>query len=241
MRDDGSGESAPPLLKGAPRAWASLGLLAAALVMSVPVYGGWFSGGVADVYRFSLPMLWGGLALATTRSARLAPFRALLLSLFGVSLGFALAHIIGSRPLNILGLSPTTPRGAAVAKITSEVMPVCAAIFFAAFLGRLSLESLGLRGGRVWVSLGLGLLATAPLLALFAVDPSGSSKAVLGLPAQTLRSWLPWIVAFSIANGFMEELWFRGVWFAAFKPVLGPSSAMHVTSVAFCVMHVIVY
>jgi len=61
------------------------------------------------------------------------------------------------------------------------------------------------------------------------------------LPMPTLRSWFPWIVAFSIANGFMEELWCRGLWLAAFKQALGPSAAMHVTSVAFCEMHVIVY
>jgi len=150
---------------------ASLGLLAAALVACVPVYGHWFSGGVEDVYRFGMPLLWGGLALATTRSARLSPFRTLLLSLFGVSLGFALAHIVGSRPLDMLGLSGATPKGAAVDKIFSEVIPVCAALFLAAFLARLSLAALGLRGGRVWLSLGLGLLATIPLLVYYAVDP----------------------------------------------------------------------
>ena len=56
-----------------------------------------------------------------------------------------------------------------------------------------------------------------------------------------LGSWLPWIVLFSVANGFMEELWFRGLWYGAFKHVLGSSAAIHVTSWAFCLMHVIVY
>ena len=241
MQHYSSGELAPVPLKGARRVWTSLGLLAATLIMTVPVYGAWFSGGIEDGYRFGMPLLLGALALATTRSTRLAPFRPLLLSLFGVSLGFALAHIVGSRPIDWLGLSASTPQGAAIAKITSEVFPVCAGIFLAAYLLQLSLASLGLRGGRVWLSLGLGLLATVPLLVLFAVDPSGSSKAVLALPASTLRSWLPWIVVFSLANGFMEELWFRGLWFVAFTQVLGPSAAMHVTSVAFCAMHVIVY
>jgi membrane protease YdiL (CAAX protease family) len=141
----------------------------------------------------------------------------------------------------MLGLSWATPKGAAVDKIFSEVIPMCAALFLAAFLARLSLEALGLRGGRVWLSLGLGLLASVPLLVYYAVDPSGNSKAVLALPMSTLRSWFPWIAAFSLANGFMEELWFRGLWLAAFKGALGPAAAIHVTSVAFCIMHVIVY
>jgi len=241
MQDHGFEDSAPLPLKGAPRLWASLGLLAVTLAIAVPVYGRWFSGGLETIYKFGLPLLWGGLALATARSPRLATLRVVLLSLLGVSFGFALAYIVGSRPLDLLGLSEASPQGAATAKILSEVIPVCAAILLAAFLARMPLASLGLRGGRAPLSLWLGLLASVPIAALAALDPSGGGKAVLALPVQTVLSWLPWIVAFSIGNGFMEELWFRGAWFAAFRRALGPSGAMHVTSLAFCVSHVIVY
>ena len=64
---------------------------------------------------------------------------------------------------------------------------------------------------------------------------------MLRTPLTVLGSWLPWIVLFSVANGFMEELWFRGLWYDAFKHVLGSSAAIHVTSWAFCLMHVLVY
>ena len=72
-----------------------------------------------------------------------------------------------------------------------------------------------------------------PLLVLLAVDPAGTTKALLAVPAATILSWLPWIVLFSVANGFMEELWFRGSWLGAFSGVIGISAAMHVTSIAF--------
>jgi CAAX protease family protein len=241
MQDSRSIPAAPIQPKGTPRAWASFVLLAIALAMTVPIYSGWLSGDAERAYRFGLPLLWGALALAAARIERVKPFSPLLLSLFGVSLGFALAYMVGSRPVDALGLSWHTPKGAAVAKILSEVIPMCAAIFLAAALARRSLESLGVRAGRVWLSLGLGLLATIPLLALFAFDPSGGRQAVVSTPGVVLRSWLPWIVLFSIANGFMEELWFRGLWYGAFKQVLGAPAAMHVTSLAFCIMHVIVY
>jgi membrane protease YdiL (CAAX protease family) len=39
----------------------------------------------------------------------------------------------------------------------------------------------------------------------------------------------------------MEELWFRGLWLGGFTPVLGRPAAIHVTSLAFALMHVIVY
>jgi membrane protease YdiL (CAAX protease family) len=207
----------------------------------VPVYGRWFSGGLEAAYRFGLPLLWGVLALAAARSPRLAALHMPLWSLLGVSVGFALAHVVGSRPLDLLGLSDATPQGTATAKILSEVIPICAAILLAAFLARMPLASLGLRGGRAGLSLWLGLLASVPIVVLTALDPSGGGKAVLALPVRTVLSWLPWIVVFSIGNGFMEELWFRGSWFAAFRRALGPSGAMHVTSLAFCVSHVIVY
>lgn len=234
-------EPMPGLLRGAPRVWVALALLVAALVMTVPIYGHWLSGGLEPAFRYALPLLWGGLALVVASSKHPKPGPTLLLSLFGVSLGFAIAYVVGSRPIDWLGLSWATPKGAAVAKIFAEVLPVCGAIALAAVLARLRPADLGLRGGRVGVSLGLGLLATIPLLVLFAIDPSGGRDAVVATPTQTLRSWLPWILLFSAANGFMEELWFRGLWLGTFTQVIGSSAALHVTSLAFCMMHVIVY
>jgi len=241
MKDQGSMEQASGLLKGAPRVWASLALLAVALAMTVPIYGGWLSGHAGRDFRFGLSLLWGVLALAAAASARTKRYVPLLLGLFGVSLGFALAYLAAESPLAGLGGRWSTPKGAAYDKILTEVIPVCAAMFLAAWLSRRSLESLGLRGGRVGLSLGLGLLATVPLLALFAFDPSGGRDAVLSTPGSILGSWFPWILLFSIGNGFMEELWFRGLWLGAFKQVLGWPAAIHVTSLAFCLMHVIVY
>jgi membrane protease YdiL (CAAX protease family) len=226
---------------GATRILASLAVLAIGLAMTVPIYGSWFSGDANRTFRVSLALLWGGLALATSKTERARPFNGIFLSLFGVSLGLALAHVVGSRPVRFFGVSVETPKGAAVDKIFAEVIPLCAAVVLAARMARRSLASLGLRGGHPWQSLGLGLLVSVPLLALFAFDPSGGRDGVLSTPAALLRSWLPWIVLFSIANGFSEELWFRGLWLGGFKDALGATAAMHVTSLAFCLMHVVVY
>jgi membrane protease YdiL (CAAX protease family) len=229
------------LLNGAPRVWASLALLAVALAMTVPIYGGWLSGDTQRIFRYGFTVLWGLLALGATRSGRTRPYLPLLLGLFGISLGLALAYLAAHSPLSGLGGAPGTPRGAAAEKIFTEVIPVSAAIFLSAWLSRRNLGSLGLRGGRAWQSLGLGVLTTLPLVALFAIDPSGGRDAVLRTPVAVLASWLPWILLFSTANGFMEELWFRGLWLGGFKPVLGLPAAIHVTSFAFALMHVIVY
>jgi membrane protease YdiL (CAAX protease family) len=232
--------SIPGALPRSTRWLVSLALLAITLAMTVPIYGGWL-GDRNRESRFGFALLWGALALATTRIKRLRRFSGMFLCLFGVSLGLALAFVVGSRPIHYLGLSTETPKGAAVDKIFGEVIPLCAAVLLAALLGRRGLASLGLRGGRPRQSLGLGLLASLPLLALFIFDPSGGREAVFSTPPILLRSWIPWIVLFSIANGFSEELWFRGLWLGGFKDTLGATAAMHVTSLAFCLMHVIVY
>ncbi len=241
MQDNASTEPTPGLLKGALKIWVSLALLAVTLLMTVPIYGGLLSGGLETAFRLGLPLLWGGMSLAASRRKSPRSVSNLLLGLFGVSLGFAAAYVVGSRPLDWLGLSSATPKGAAAAKVLSEVVPVSAAIFLAALLAQLGREFLGLRGGRAGASLGLGLLATIPLVVLFALDPSGGRDSVLSTSAATIGAWLPWILLFSIANGFMEELWFRGLWLGTFKQVIGSSTATHVTSLAFCLMHVIVY
>lgn len=241
MQSYASIQSSPAVPKGFPRVFASLAVLAIGLAMTVPIYGGWLSGDAQRAFRYGFPLLWGGLALAAARTERTKSLVPLLLSLFGVSLGFAFAYIAANSSLAGLGGPWHTPKGAAADKILTEVIPVCAAVFLAAWLSRRSLESLGLRGGKAGQSLGLGLLTTLPLVALFAIDPSGGRDAVLSTPVAVLGSWLPWIVLFSVANGFMEELWFRGLWLGGFKPVLGLPAAIHVTSLAFCAMHVIVY
>ena len=230
-----------PVLSSRPARWlASLALLAMALAMTVPVYGGWL-GDHNRGFRFGFALLWGVLALVAARVERLRRFSPVFLSLFGVSFGLALAYVVGTRPVHYFGLSVETPKGAAVDKIFGEVVPLCAAVLLAALLGRRSIASLGLRGGHPWQSLMLGLLASLPVLALFVFDPSGGREAVSSAPPVVLRSWAPWIVLFSAANGFSEELWFRGLWLGGFKDTIGASAAMHVTSLAFCLMHVIVY
>jgi membrane protease YdiL (CAAX protease family) len=241
MRDFGAtGEPVPLLTSRAVRLWSSVALFAIALVVSVPAYTGIESRALQILYRFGLPVLWGALALASTGSERLRPIRPVLLSLFGVSLGLGLAYIVGDRAPQSLGLSVATPAGAAVAKL-SEVIPIWAAIFLATFLAGRNLGSLSLRKGRLWLSLSLGALSAAPLLAFLVLVPGTGAKDLLAEPAARIASSLPWIVLFSLANGFMEEVWFRGSWFGAFRELIGSPAAMHVTSLAFAFWHVIVY
>lgn len=238
MDDARAGPLAPWVASRAGRVWVSLALFAVGLVVGVPAYTGLPSQGLVLAYRYGLPVLWAALALLATRIRPLRPFRPVLWSLFGVSLGLGLAYALGGWPLEALGLSTATPRGAAVAKL-SEAIPMYGAILLATLLAGRGLGPLSLRGGRLGLSLALGLLSAVPLVAYVALAPD--AKALARTPAATVLAWLPWVALFSAANGLLEELWFRGAWFGTFREAVGAPAAMHVTSLSFAVWHVIIY
>jgi membrane protease YdiL (CAAX protease family) len=49
---------------------------------------------------------------------------------------------------------------------------------------------------------------------------------------------LPWWLMFSLANGFMEELWFRGLFLQRLQPIIGAGGAVWMTSIWFGITHV---
>jgi membrane protease YdiL (CAAX protease family) len=49
---------------------------------------------------------------------------------------------------------------------------------------------------------------------------------------------LHWLAIFALANGFMEELWFRGLFLGRLQPHVGIGGAIWVTSIWFGVMHI---
>jgi len=53
----------------------------------------------------------------------------------------------------------------------------------------------------------------------------------------TLVAAILWGLVFSFANGFMEELWLRGIFLKRFEPVLGISGSVLLTSMVFALMH----
>jgi hypothetical protein len=61
--------------------------------------------------------------------------------------------------------------------------------------------------------------------------------ATLGHAGDVLIARLPWALLFSLANGLMEELWFRGLFLRRFASVIGVVGSILVTSVVFTVSH----
>jgi membrane protease YdiL (CAAX protease family) len=216
----------------------SLLLLGAGLLIGVPAYLS-LPLGLTLLYRIGTSVFLLLLILLSRNREGWLPYRPVLFGFFGVSLGIGLAWVIGERPLDWLGLTTSTPQGAALAKLTSEAIPICAAILLVNWLGGNDPAYLKLRRGILASSLGLGLLSSVIILIAFIA--TGGLQSFLKVPTNELLSWIPWIMIFSLANGFMEELWFRGSWLSNFGGLVGTNAALHVTSWIFILWHVINY
>ena len=57
----------------------------------------------------------------------------------------------------------------------------------------------------------------------------------------TLGAAVVWGLLFSIVNGFMEELWLRGLFLRHYQPFLGFHGSVWVTALIFAMMHSFAY
>lgn len=185
--------------------------------------------------RALMALLWLLLAWLAGMKPTFTPYRPVLMAFFGVSFGIWLATLVGAWPLRWLGLNADTSLlGLAVGKL-AEVLPIVAGILLVNRLEGGGLGRLLLRRGQLGLSLSLGLAVGCLIVVLFLAMGGWEAIAYVG-PARLLAA-APLILLFALANGFMEELWFRGSFLSRFQEVLGPGAALAATTLAFGSMH----
>ena len=137
--------------------------------------------------------------------------------------------------LGRLNLSPNTSQGLAVGKLV-EVIVVVVPILVLTKLSGENLGSIFLKRGNLKLSLGIGGLVFLNFAtsALLFYAPRFTHIALLG-------DAILWGLVFSFANGFMEELWLRGIFLKRFEPFLGVHGAVWLTAILFAVMHSFAY
>lgn len=133
--------------------------------------------------------------------------------------------------LRSLDIPFETPRHLAIVKLF-EAVQVIGLILLLSWLWGWNLGCLYLKRGR----LGLGLFVGLCML-LINTATGIVTGAALGTAGEELVARLPWVLLFSLANGLMEELLFRGLFLRKFIPQIGLVGAIVVTSVVFTVMH----
>ena len=179
-----------------------------------------------------LPVFFSALAVLARKSRRFAAYFPAFCSYIVVSVSLLLMWLLDDFPRRWLGFDLKDPSGRAIIKVTDAVILLLIVVVLGKLL-RIDFDSIYLRKGtRLRLALAIGLAGFA-LMAVFAVVEAHS----MDITNRRLLGWLPWILSFVLANGFFEELMYRGLFLRKFEPFLGPRLANVLVAFVFAVGH----
>jgi membrane protease YdiL (CAAX protease family) len=189
----------------------------------------------SGAFKVALSTLFLIAMLALRRSERGRPYWPVAFAFFAASLTnvttWYLARPLQRWLLTVLGVAAETAPGLMWGKLVDVVLRL-APIFALVWLVGDGLGSLYIRRGQLRWSLTLGLLAFANLVAT-----SIAVVATQGGDLTLVYASLPWWFAYSLMNGFMEEIWFRGLFLGRLQPVIGTTGVIWLTTLVFGVSH----
>ncbi len=173
-------------------------------------------------------------AVLMKRAERLARYWQIAFAFFVASVAFPITLLLGgfSRPLlAFFNLTASSSQGMAVAKLYEALLIVVPILALTKLSGG-DLGSLYIKRGNLkWgLLIGGGVLLNLGSSAFMFFATRYTSLGRLG--AAVL-----WGAVFSLANGFMEELWLRGVFLKKMTPLLGVTGTLLLTCTVFSLMH----
>ena len=153
---------------------------------------------------------------------------------FAASVAYPFTAIFDGWIRMVLGwfaVTTDTSKGLAIEKICEMLLKTLPILVLVKLSGA-DMGSVFIKRGNLKLGLGIGalvffFLGTATFM--FAVQRFTS--------VDTLVAAVVWGLIFSAANGFMEELWLRGIFLKRFAPLIGVNGAVWVTSIIFASMH----
>jgi membrane protease YdiL (CAAX protease family) len=132
-----------------------------------------------------------------------------------------------------LNLDVNTAKGLAFSKLSDSLI-ISFVIIISFLIARLPLKSIFLTKGSLYAGITIGLIIFILLGLLAFTDPE------LPVGSSFLRNNWIWILVFVMANGFMEELIFRGIFLEKLNLLFNHHFSIFMTSVCFAVPHIIV-
>jgi membrane protease YdiL (CAAX protease family) len=155
-----------------------------------------------------------------------------LYAFFVGSTAVLVSTLLGGRLLEALSLLPVSPSSIALSKLSEAACQVATIVLLTAAGGG-SLRSIYLARGRLGLGLGVGLAG-------FAVCAAAAFLPLLSRDGgwEKLRSLAPWILTFALANGFAQELLFRGLFLRRLEPWFGKNGSNLLLAAAFTLLHV---
>jgi hypothetical protein len=148
---------------------------------------------------------------------------------FVASCALMLSGFAGDWALIISGEALATVKGFTLLKLAEDAA-IISTIILLVLISRDDLEDLYLSKGRF----GLGLVIGLASFLVFTVMGISSSVG-RGIRPDSLREFLPAFLLIALADGFMEELLFRGLFLKTLGRVVGNNWAIVVTAVVFYV------
>jgi hypothetical protein len=171
-------------------------------------------------------------ALLLRRSERGKDYWQVFYVLFVAGLAVLLSTLFSDSLLELFRLRPGSPSWIAVAKLSESLWRVIPILVLMAIVGA-DRRSLYLNRGKFGLGLAVGIAGFVGFAGL-AFIPLAKQAGMLN----KLLSLSPWIFIFVLANGFMEELLYRGLFLKRFEPFLGKGLSNLLTASVFTLSHV---
>lgn len=226
----------PGAMKLAGRVGLFLLFMAVSFLVFAVGHSAWIPSGWRLAARAGLSLVFLATTIGLYRSERLRPFWPLSLAYLAVSLGLLLALITGRWLPDPDRLASSPMMGLTLGKLFDVVAVVLPMLL----LPRLAGEDFGalyLQRGRLGRSLLLGLLVSAATFIPFVL--LGGLASVRSVDTAIVVAALPWITIFALANSFMEELWFRGLFLRKYQVFLGTAGALWLTALSWGLFHLV--
>jgi membrane protease YdiL (CAAX protease family) len=189
-----------------------------------------------SLYSASLTAVYLMAALWLKRSGKFARYWPITFALFVASTVNLVSGLFGgysSQVLRFFGLTDSISPGMAIAKLC-EALLVAVPILVLTKLSGADLGSLLIKRGNLKWGLSIGALVlvnfTTSSLIFFGTSYASPDK---------LGAAVGWGIVFAFSNGFLEELWLRGLFLKKLEPLIGFAGAILLTSVWFAAMHIL--
>jgi membrane protease YdiL (CAAX protease family) len=143
-----------------------------------------------------------------------------------------LAWQFSGLPVRWLRLDVTAINGMALAKLSQSLLIIVSIICLTKASGQ-NLASIYIKKGKIKYGLSIGLLAFFVFTVFLVLQAKNTSGGL-----SRLLTASPWIFVFVIANGFNEELLFRGLFLRKFEPFLGKFGSNLLTAIVFTLAHI---
>ena len=207
---------------------------ALAIFLFGPSYYKAFPTNGSSIYAAILTIVFLVAALLFRRSVKFNKYWQIAYAFCAASVVNLVSSLFAGYNTAILGffnITMNTNQGLAIAKLYDALLVIIPILVMVKFSGA-DLGSLFLARGNLKWGLGIGFLVLfnffTSVLIFFA--PGYKDLAVLG-------TVIVWGALFAFSNGFMEELWMRGLFMKKLVPLIGVTGTVLVTSVWFAALH----